>query len=102
MGTRLVDGDRVCIVGGGPGGSFAALHLLHLANQQNLQLEVLIFEPRDFTKPGPGGCNRCAGILSSRLLNGLDSLGLTIPNEIIQAELHAYALHLDGEVLRIE
>jgi flavin-dependent dehydrogenase len=102
MGTRLVNGDRVCIVGGGPGGSFAALHLLHLAKQQNLQLEVLIFEPRDFTKPGPGGCNRCAGILSSRLLNGLDSLGLTIPNEIIQAELHAYALHLDGEVLRIE
>lgn len=102
MGTRLVDGDQVCIVGGGPGGSFAALHLLHLAKQQNLQLEVVIFEPRDFTKPGPGGCNRCAGILSSRLLRGLDSLGLSIPDDIIQAELHAYALHLDGEVLRIE
>lgn len=102
MGLRLVDGDRVCIVGGGPGGSFAALHLLHLANQQNLQLEILIFEPRDFSKPGPGGCNRCAGILSSRLLRGLSSLGLSIPDEIIQADLHAYALHLDGEVLRIE
>ncbi|MCK5430635.1 MAG: NAD(P)/FAD-dependent oxidoreductase [Anaerolineales bacterium] len=102
MGLRLVDGDRVCIVGGGPGGSFAALHLLHQAHQQGLRLEVLIFEPRNFTKPGPGGCNRCAGILSSRLLRGLNDLGLSIPDEIIQAELQAYALHLDGEVLRIE
>ncbi len=29
MRLKLTDGDRVCIIGGGPAGSFAALHLLH-------------------------------------------------------------------------
>lgn len=102
MGLKLRDGDRVCIVGGGPAGSFAAVHLLRLARQKGLQLEVLIFEPRDYTKPGPGGCNRCAGILSSRLVRALDKIGLSLPEAVIQADLHAYAAHLDGEVVRIE
>ncbi len=98
---RLQEGGRVCIVGGGPAGSFAALHLLHRARQSGLRLEVCIFEPRDFRKPGPAGCNRCAGILSSRLVRGLEALGLRLPAEVIQAELHTYALHLDGEILRV-
>jgi flavin-dependent dehydrogenase len=99
---RLKEGDQVCIVGGGPAGSFAALHLLHFARQQGMKLKVLIFEPRDFSRQGPGGCNRCAGILSTRLLQGLESLGISLPDEVIQAKLNAYAAHLDGEELRIE
>jgi flavin-dependent dehydrogenase len=102
MSLNLKHEDRVCIVGGGPAGSFAAIHLLRLAQQKGLHLEVLVFEPRDFNTPGPGGCNRCAGILSSRLLRALDDLGLALPGDVIQAELHAYAAHLDGEALRIE
>lgn len=102
MSLLLSDGDRVCIVGGGPAGSFAALHLLHLMDQQGPRVEVLIFEPRDFRLPGPAGCNRCAGILSSRLLTGLSTLGLSLPDEIIQTDVRAYALHLDGDELRIE
>lgn len=102
MSLNLSDGDRVCIVGGGPAGSFAALHLLHLIQERGLRLEVMIFEPRDFSRPGPGGCNQCAGILSSRLLRGLNSLGISLPEEVIQAEVNAYAVHLEGEPLRIE
>jgi flavin-dependent dehydrogenase len=92
----------VCIVGGGPAGSFAALHLVHFARQQGLQLDIKVFEPRDFFKSGPGGCNRCAGILSTRLLRGLEWLGLSLPEEVIQANLRTYAVHLDGEVFRLE
>jgi flavin-dependent dehydrogenase len=92
---RLWDGDRVSIVGGGPAGSFAALHLLDLAERRGLRLEVLIFEPRDFARAGPGGCNRCAGILSSRLLQGLEDLGIHLPDEVVQAEINSYAAHLD-------
>ncbi len=98
---RLQDGNRVCIIGGGPAGSFAALHLLHMAAMHNRALEVLIFEPRDFSRPGPAGCNRCAGVLSSRLLRGIESLGLHLPEEVVQAELHTYALCLDGEIIRV-
>ncbi len=102
MGLPLSDGDQVCIVGGGPAGSFAALHLLRLARQEGLRLKVLIFEPRDFTQPGPGGCNRCAGILSTRLLRGLDSLGLTLPPEVIQAKIQTYTAHVNDKTVRIE
>jgi flavin-dependent dehydrogenase len=102
MHGRLVDGSRVCIIGGGPAGSFAALHLLQHAALHRLRLEVLIFEPRDFTRPGPTGCNRCAGILSARLLAGLEHLGMTLPAELIQADVQSYAVHLQGETVRIE
>jgi len=102
MRLTLQNGSRVCVVGGGPAGSFAALHLLRLAQARGLSLEVLIFEPRNFRARGPAGCNRCAGILSSRLLAGLTDLGVSLPPEVIQAYIRAYEAHLDGEVYPIE
>lgn len=101
MNLQSISHPKVGIIGGGPAGSFAALHLLHLGRKQGLAPEVLIFEPRDFDKPGPDSCNRCAGILSSRVTRGLHDLGIELPQRIIQSELHSYALHLDQEVIRV-
>jgi len=98
---RLTNGSRVVIVGGGPAGSFTALHLIRFAREAGLALEVRILEPRDFSRPGPGGCNKCAGILSSSLARDLQTLGLNLPNEIIQAELDTYILHLDKKEFQI-
>jgi flavin-dependent dehydrogenase len=100
MDTRLVDGNRVCIIGGGPAGSFAALHLLNMAKQIGLNLDIAIFDHRDFSAAGRQGCKGCAGILSSRLLAGLDSLGISLP-EVYPTELHAYAAYIDGDIFRI-
>jgi flavin-dependent dehydrogenase len=94
---RLDDHSRVCVIGGGPAGSFAALHLLRLSQINHLHLEVLIFEPRDFSRSGPAGCNRCAGVLSSRLWGDLSELGLSIPDDIVQADLQSYNIHLDHQ-----
>ena len=98
---RLTNGSRVVIVGGGPAGSFAALHLIRFAREAGLALEVRILEPRDFSRPGPGGCNKCAGILSSSLVRDLQTLGLNLPDEIIQAEVDTYILHLDKTEFQI-
>jgi flavin-dependent dehydrogenase len=99
--VQLFSGSRVAIVGGGPAGSFAALHLLRLAKQTGRRFEVIIFEARDFNRPGPGGCNRCAGILSSPLVHNLGRLGLSLPADVIQSELHAYILHLGATQLPV-
>ncbi len=92
----------MCIIGGGPAGSFAALQLLRLSELNNLHLEVLIFEPRDFSRPGPSGCNRCAGILSSHLWSNLAELSLTIPEDVIQADLQSYNIHLDHQSIQLD
>jgi flavin-dependent dehydrogenase len=98
---RLANGSRVVIVGGGPAGSFMALHLLHFAAQASLHLDLTIFEARDFNRPGPASCNKCAGILSSTLVNNLTSLGIDFPAEIIQSKIDSYVLHLGGSELMI-
>jgi len=102
MEPGLVDGSRVCIIGGGPAGSLSALHLLNFARQKGIRLDVTIFEPRDYAALGPRGCKGCAGILSTRLLNGLASLEISLPKEVIQSELHSYSVHVDGDIIRID
>jgi flavin-dependent dehydrogenase len=91
---KLVNGNRVIIIGGGPAGSFAAIHVLRFAAEAGLRLDVTIFEGRDFSQPGTAGCNRCAGILSPTLLANVQSVGLNLPEEVIQAKLDSYVLYL--------
>ncbi|MBI2917735.1 MAG: FAD-dependent oxidoreductase [Chloroflexi bacterium] len=88
----MVPGLKVATVGGGPAGSFFALYLMAFASQRGLSAEVDVYEPRDFSAPGPLGCNRCAGILSGRLLRRIGELGLTIPERVIQGRINAYSV----------
>jgi flavin-dependent dehydrogenase len=97
----LRDGSRIAVIGGGPAGSFFALHALTFAHRRHIRLEVIVFEPKDFTARGPLGCNKCAGILSSRLVRNLWTLGLTLPPHVILGHIQAYVLHLDDLTLEI-
>ncbi|MEW5872109.1 MAG: FAD-dependent oxidoreductase [Chloroflexota bacterium] len=99
---QLENNSRVAIIGGGPAGSFTALHLQRFAAHAGLRLEIAIFELRDFSRPGPRGCNKCAGIISSKTVHNLIALGLSFPDGIILAELNSYVLHLDQNELLIE
>jgi flavin-dependent dehydrogenase len=103
MDLRLRNGDRVCIIGGGPAGSSSALHLLRLARQQGIDLEVVIYEPHDFFTPGAThNCKGCAGILSAGALERMANLGLALPPEVVQSELREYEIHVPGQVTVIQ
>jgi flavin-dependent dehydrogenase len=98
---QLHDGARIAVIGGGPSGSFLALHALDLASRQGRRIQVAIFEGKDFSRRGPRGCNKCAGILSSHLLHNLRTLQLTVPPEVVRAEVGTYVLHLGNETVEI-
>jgi flavin-dependent dehydrogenase len=85
----LRDNGRVAVVGGGPAGSFFAIHLLREARRLDRPLEVVIVEKRGPIDMGPGalecrGCGFCAGGISPRLDEVLTEHGLAVPDEIVQ------------------
>ena len=88
----LLNGDRVAIVGGGPAGSFFAIHLLREAKRLDRHMEVVIVEKRGPTDPSSDdfqckGCNFCAGLISPRLNEILGAHGFVVPDEIIQGRI---------------
>jgi flavin-dependent dehydrogenase len=88
----LQNNDRVAIVGGGPAGSFFAIHLLREAKRLGRNIEVVIVEKRGPTDPSCDdfqcrGCNFCAGLISPRLNKILEEHGLVVPAEIIQGRI---------------
>ncbi|MEE8353938.1 MAG: FAD-dependent oxidoreductase, partial [Dehalococcoidales bacterium] len=89
----LATGSRVAVVGGGPAGSLFTLYLLRYAEERGFRPDVTIYQDRDFTVPGPGGCKGCAGILSVALLRNLAELGLTVPDEVVRGHIEHYAVH---------
>jgi hypothetical protein len=90
--VTLRDNDCVAIVGGGPAGSFFAIHLLQEAKRLHRPLDVVIVEKRGVADLGTDsfqcrGCNFCAGGISPRLHEVLQEHGLVVPEEVIQGRI---------------
>jgi flavin-dependent dehydrogenase len=99
---RLQENSRVGIVGGGPAGCFAAIHLLDHARRAGLPLDVRIYDPRFSAETGAAvGCKGCAGIVSANALQAIQSLGLKIPPAVIQETIAEYRVHIIGQILRL-
>lgn len=97
---KLEDGSRVGVIGAGPSGSFFSYFLLRLARRVGIDIHLDVFEPRDFSKPGPAGCNMCGGIVSESLVQMLAAEGINLPSTVVQRGIHSYKLHTDdGSVL---
>jgi flavin-dependent dehydrogenase len=99
---RLDSGSRVAVVGGGPAGTFFTYFLFEMAERMGMDLSVDIYEPRDFTKPGPAGCNMCGGIVSESLVQLLATEGINLPPTVVQRGIDSYVLHLDVGTVRID
>src|ERR1039458_5971899 len=72
QGGSLQNNECVAVVGGGPAGSFFAIHLLREARRLNRRIDVVIVEKRGPIDMGAaalecGGCSFCAGVISPRL-----------------------------------
>ena len=96
----LDDGSRIAVVGGGPTGSFFSIFAMKMAKMVGKEIEVTIFEPKDFRAGGPGSCNRCGGIISELLAQTLAVEGISLPSSVIQKGINTYNLHTEvGSVI---
>jgi flavin-dependent dehydrogenase len=99
---KLNDGSRVAVIGGGPAGSFFSYFLLNMAERVGRQIQVDIYEPRDFSAPGPAGCNMCAGVVSETLAQYLAAEGINLPSTVVERGIDSYVLHMDVGSVRID
>ena len=99
---QLDDGSRVAVIGGGPAGSYFAYFLLEMAGLLAVDIQVDVYEPRDYTSPGPKSCNMCGGIVSESLVQVLATEGINLPSTVIQRGIDSYVLHMDVGSVRID
>ena len=98
---ELADHARIAVIGGGPAGSFSAYFLLDFAARIGLEdVQVDVYEHKEFACIGAKGCNHCGGLISETMLQNLSMEGIVVPSAVILNSIDAYRLHTqDGEVV---
>ncbi len=101
-GLELDDNSSIAVIGGGPAGSFFTYFALDFAQRMGIDINIDIFEAKDFTCAGPSGCNHCGGIVSESLVQMLSAEGIVLPPNVIQKGIETYTLHLESGTAVIE
>ncbi len=94
----LKSGQRVAIVGGGPSGASCAISLRRLAKARGIDLEVVLFEAKDFSAES----NVCVGVLSPPFRQLLEQLDLKLPDHLVQRVVTGYVLHAGDSALTLD
>jgi len=102
QGPVLEDGSRVAVLGGGPAGSLFSYFLKQMAATLDVDVDVVIYEPRFFTSSGPAGCNHCGGVVSESLVQLLATEGINLPVDVVQRGIDSYVIHMDVGTVRID
>ena len=98
----IEDGSRIAVIGGGPAGSFFTYFALDFAQRIGMDIQVDIYEAKNFLKPGPAGCNHCGGIVSESLIQSLYAEGIVLPPSVIRRGIESYTLHMEQGTTVIE
>jgi flavin-dependent dehydrogenase len=88
----LNNGSKIAVIGAGPAGAFFADFASQLAEERGLDISIILFDGKDFTQSGPGGCNLCAGVISETLKNRMRERGILLPVERVQRNIEGYYL----------
>jgi flavin-dependent dehydrogenase len=99
--SKLPDGGRVIIVGGGPAATACGLALKRLAAQANRNIDVVLVEGKQFA--GERHYNQCAGVLSPPLPEILErDLGVPFPHHLTRSKIAGYILHASGQSVTLD
>ncbi|MGB5849353.1 MAG: hypothetical protein WBH40_12745 [Ignavibacteriaceae bacterium] len=98
---ELKSGSKICVIGGGPAGSFFTYFFLGLADRLGIEVELDNIEAKDFLNLGPTGCNNCGGIISESLVQLLSAEGITLPSSVVRRGIDSYVMHTDDRKVRI-
>ncbi|KPJ59556.1 MAG: hypothetical protein AMJ46_10580 [Latescibacteria bacterium DG_63] len=99
VGGPLGSGQRVAVIGAGPGGVGAALTLNNASRKRNLGLKVFLFECKRFGEHH----NQCMGVLSPPLLSILrKDFDIELPRSIIQRNITGYVLVTPSDELLMD
>lgn len=99
---ELTSGSKICVIGGGPAGSFFSYFLLDMAERMGVELQLDNIEAKSFLKVGPVGCNHCGGIISESLVQLLSTEGINIPSTVVRHGIDSYVMHTDDRNVKIE
>lgn len=94
----LQEDSRVHVIGGGPAGSFFAIHLLRQAAKIKKKIAVTIIDKKiSFGSPDPTvrlrGCNFCAGVISPGLYKEMTKHDIYLPGSFICEEFTHIWIH---------
>lgn len=91
----LQEGSKIAVIGGGPAGSFFTFFAFEFAQKRGINIEIDIYEPKDFKLKGSSGCNHCGGVVSESLVHMLSADGIILPPQVIRRGIETYTLHLE-------